>query len=110
MTIDRMADKESRSRVVIKPDWKFLGIVNCAYMISAMMMRHPEANPSPRLANTEEKNCYESRQVKLLLTNIPVLNILLFWGILELPHCEAHLIVSQSSLCGSIMQGFELLY
>ena len=100
-----MADKVSRNRLVPHLHWRFLpGLVNLAYIISAMMMIHPEANPNPRLEYTEQKRCNESIMFnKMLLTNIPVLHILLFWGILKLPHCEAYLIVSQSSLCRNIM-------
>ena len=60
-----MADKVKRRRIAPHPVVMNLnlGLVSLANIISAMMMRHPEANPSPRLANTEEKNCYESRQV-----------------------------------------------
>ena len=37
-------------------------------------------------------------QVKLLLTYIALLHVLLLLRILKLPHCEANLIICQSSL------------
>ena len=56
MTVVRIADRVSRNRLVPHLHWRFLpGLVNLAYIISAMMMIHPEANPSPRLEYTEQK-------------------------------------------------------
>ena len=61
MTVVRMADKVIRNRLVPHLHWRFLpGLVNLAYIISAMMTMHPEANPSPRLLYTEQKQFNES--------------------------------------------------
>ena len=91
VTIVRMADKVRRRRLV-PPPWTFLpGLVNLAYIISAMMMRHPEANPSPRLEYTEQKYFNESCEARILLTNVPMLHSDDLWVILPLPLCEADL-------------------
>ena len=61
-------------------------------------MKHPEANPSPRLEYTEKKYFNESYQARMLLTNVPVLHPDELWVVLPLPHCEANLFVCQSGL------------
>ena len=56
VTVVRMADKVSRNRLVPHLHWRFLlDLFSFAKIISAMMMKHPEANPSPRLEYTEQK-------------------------------------------------------
>ena len=58
VTVVRIVDKVRRARIV-PPHWRGLVglvLVSFAHKISAMMMIHPEANPSPRLAYTEEKS------------------------------------------------------
>ena len=56
-----MADKIRRRRILPNLPRRFLlGLVNFSYIISAMMMKHPEANPSPRLLYTEQKQFNES--------------------------------------------------
>ena len=53
VTVVRKADKIRRRRIVPNLPRRFLpGLVSFSYIISAMMMKHPEANPSPRLENT----------------------------------------------------------
>ena len=65
VAVVRMADKIRRRMIVPHPDWRFLpGLVNFAYIISAMIMIHPEANPSPRLENTNQNDLKESYQLK----------------------------------------------
>ena len=56
MTVVRMADKVSRSRMVPHLHWRFLlDLVSLTYIISTIMIIHPEANPSPRLEYTGRK-------------------------------------------------------
>ena len=94
-----MADKIRRRRIVPHPDQIILlGFVSFAYIISAMIMIHPEANPSPRLEYTEQKSFNESYQARILLTNVPVLHPDELWVVLPLPDCEANLFVCHSSL------------
>ena len=54
VTVVRIVDKVRRARIV-PPHWRGLVLVSFAHIISAMMMIHPEANPSPRLEYTEKK-------------------------------------------------------
>ena len=61
VTVVRMVDKVSRRRIVPHPPRRFLpDLVSFAWIISIMMMIHPEANPIPRLENTEQKYFSES--------------------------------------------------
>ena len=50
-----------------------------------MIIRHPEAKPSPRLENTVRK-CDELCQVRMSQTNIPMLHPDELWVILPLPN------------------------
>ena len=59
---------------------------------------HPEANPSPRLEYTEQKNFNESYQARMLLTNVPMLHSDELWIVLPLPHCEGDMFDCQSGL------------
>ena len=95
-----MADKVKRRRIAPHPVVMNLnlGLVSFANIISAMMMRHPEANPSPRLEYTEQKYFNESCEARILLTNVPMLHSDELWVVLPLPDCEVNLFVCQSSL------------
>ena len=95
-----MADKVKRRRIAPHPVVMNLnlGLVSFANIISAMMMRNPEANPSPRLEYTEQKYFNESCEARILLTNVPMLHSDELWVVLPLPHCEDNLFVCQSGL------------
>ena len=94
VTVIRMADKIRRRRIVPHPDRSILlGFVSFEYIISAMIMIHPEANPSPRLEYTEQKYFNESCEARILLTNVPMLHSDELWVVLPLPDCEANLFV-----------------
>ena len=94
-----MADKVNRRMIVPHLPLRFiLGLVSFAYIISAIIMRHPEANPSPRLEYTEQKQFNYSCIARMVLTNVPVLHSYELWVVLPLPHCKANLFVCQSGL------------
>ena len=56
-----MADKVTRTRTFPHPDLSFLGLVTFAYKISAMMIIHPDANPSPRQEYTKQSKFQKSQ-------------------------------------------------
>ena len=102
VTVVRIVDKVRRARIV-PPHWRFLlglVLVSVAHIISAIMMIHPDANPSPKLEYTEQKCFTESYQYqdRMLLTNVPMLHSDELWVVLPLPDCEANFFVCQSGL------------
>ena len=109
-----MADKVTRTRTFPHPDLSFLGLVTFAYKISAMMIIHPDANPSPRQEYTKQSKFQKSQtsptskatnyhMVPSCLGGAPVCSGALlvaqgeFWLIRGLPGCSGGILESLGS-------------